>query len=280
VDAGPFSIAVTGTEFDVDWAGGTGRLSVALHVGSVIVRGPLSEGGIALRAGQRLVADVPARKLRIEEASAPSPPPATPAQTEENAASAPEEAAEIAADEPVLRAPLGRPDSPATREAGREAAPKASELSWSARVAAGDFASVLSEAEESGIDATLSRATAKDLVALSDAARYKGKAELAKRTLGAIRTRFPASVDAKNAVFYLGRLAEGHGALSEALAHYDRYLEGSRNGAFAAEAFGRKLIVTRKAAGDETARSVARDYLARFPNGAYAGTAKELLGSR
>jgi TolA-binding protein len=264
-------------------------------VGSVIVRGPLSESGIALRAGQRLVADVQARKLRIEEIAAPQPvasaevsgapaggdrtapatldPGATPVPNDESAVAPPEE---IAADDSVVRGPLGRADSPSAREA----TPKPAELSWSARVAAGDFASVLSEAEESGIDATLTRATARDLVALSDAARYKGKAELARRTLGAIRTRFPTSVDAKNALFQLGRLAEGRGALTEALAHYDRYLEGSRNGAFAAEAFGRKLIVTRKAAGDETARSVARDYLARFPSGPYAGTARELLGSR
>jgi TolA-binding protein len=185
--------------------------------------------------------------------------------------------------------PPANADEP--REAVIERAPRSSvapapanstgeSRSWSARVAAGDFASVLGDADARGVDATLAKAPLSDLVALSDAARYKGRTDLARRALTSIRARFPASADARNALFHLGRLAEGRGALSDALASYDRYLSEARNGTFAAEAFGRKLVVTRKVAGDETARSVARDYLARFPGGSYAGTAKELLGSR
>lgn len=200
VDAGPFTIAVTGTEFDVDWAGGSGELSVALHVGSVIVRGPLSENGIALRAGQKLVANVKDRKLHIEELRAgsmaqqavpapalPSPEPSTPVATTEPA---PEDAPSNEPPSTTL------PNRPERGLAPREEAPAAS---WSARVASGDFASVLSDAEERGVEGTLAHAAARDLVALSDAARYSGKAELARRTLSAIRSRFPASIDARNA---------------------------------------------------------------------------------
>lgn len=56
VDAGPFVIQVTGTQFDVDWSSYDDTLSVDLHEGSLIVSGPPAPAGVLLRAGQRLVA--------------------------------------------------------------------------------------------------------------------------------------------------------------------------------------------------------------------------------
>ncbi|HEX3597281.1 MAG TPA: FecR domain-containing protein, partial [Polyangiaceae bacterium] len=66
VEAGPFSIAVTGTEFDVDWSAVDGVLVVEMRSGSVIVRGPLAGDGIGVHGGQRLVASVPESRLHIE----------------------------------------------------------------------------------------------------------------------------------------------------------------------------------------------------------------------
>jgi ferric-dicitrate binding protein FerR (iron transport regulator) len=56
VDAGPFVIQASGTQFDVDWSSYDDTLSVDLHEGSLIVSGPPAPAGVLLRAGQRLTA--------------------------------------------------------------------------------------------------------------------------------------------------------------------------------------------------------------------------------
>jgi TolA-binding protein len=66
VDAGPFSIAVTGTEFDAEWSAAEGVLVVEMRSGAVIVRGPLATDGVGVHGGQRLVASVPDGRLHIE----------------------------------------------------------------------------------------------------------------------------------------------------------------------------------------------------------------------
>ena len=59
IDAGPYSVHVIGTEFDVRWSGGDEVLDVQMHRGKIIVRGPLaSGGGLTMEAGQHLVANV------------------------------------------------------------------------------------------------------------------------------------------------------------------------------------------------------------------------------
>ena len=57
---------------------------------------------------------------------------------------------------------------------------------------------------------------------------------------------------------------------------YDRYLAESPHGAYASQALGRKMMLVYQARGAEAARSLAVDYLERFPSGAYAATAKKL----
>jgi ferric-dicitrate binding protein FerR (iron transport regulator) len=56
VDAGPFVIQVTGTQFDVDWSSYDDTLSVDLHEGTLVVSGPPAPSGVLLHAGQRLTA--------------------------------------------------------------------------------------------------------------------------------------------------------------------------------------------------------------------------------
>jgi ferric-dicitrate binding protein FerR (iron transport regulator) len=56
VDAGPFVIQISGTQFDVDWSSYDDTLSVDLHEGSLVVSGPPAPTGVLLRAGQRLTA--------------------------------------------------------------------------------------------------------------------------------------------------------------------------------------------------------------------------------
>jgi hypothetical protein len=79
VDAGPYSVHVVGTEFDVRWSGSDEVLDVHLHRGAVIVRGPLASGGLAMEAGQRLVANVKEGEIFLD---------ASPARPGESAAAA------------------------------------------------------------------------------------------------------------------------------------------------------------------------------------------------
>ena len=78
VDAGPFVIQVTGTQFDVDWSSYDDTLSVDLHEGSLMVSGPPAPAGVLLRAGQRLTAhegrlSIEALEMAVQVAETPAP---------------------------------------------------------------------------------------------------------------------------------------------------------------------------------------------------------------
>src|SRR5262249_29174463 len=63
IEAGPFVVAVTGTEFDVGWNASV--LEVTMQAGSVLVSGRLAPNGVALQAGQQLVANPTTGELKI-----------------------------------------------------------------------------------------------------------------------------------------------------------------------------------------------------------------------
>jgi hypothetical protein len=250
VEAGPFTVAVTGTSFDLGWNGA--EIAVAMHAGSVIVRGPPAPEGIALRGGQRLVAD--AQRVSVSPIASASP-----------AASAGPSA-------------IATASAPSSAEASASPADRRPpSLSWRARVASGDYAGVIAEAEARGIDASLESSSLADLSALADAARYAGKGALAQRALVATRNRFPGSAEALTAAFLLGRAAESKSPMV-AVTWYDRYLAEAPGGSLAAEALGRKMIALRAASGPAAARETAAAYARRFPDGPFAKVAAEILG--
>ncbi len=268
VEAGPFAVLVTGTEFHVDWSRADETLRVDLIDGAVTVRGPMAPDGLPLRAGQRLVArqregdvqivgieaaDAALRGVEAPAASAAEDAAASEASSEASAAAAPGEAGAA-----------GRPQA----EAGAR--------SWSKRVAAGDFKGVLSEAEQRGLDAVFAHASLDDLTALGDAARYARRGDVARGALEATRKRFPGSSAGRAAAFLLGRLADG-GAPGAAIVWYDTYLAESPGGPFAAEALGRKMLAVQRTSGRAAARAVAEQYLRRHPTGAHAPLARDLV---
>ncbi|HEX3598142.1 MAG TPA: FecR domain-containing protein, partial [Polyangiaceae bacterium] len=75
VAAGPYSIEVTGTAFDVGWSSSGERLELSLHDGSVVVRGPSLRDGIRVVAGQRLVAHARTGGAELSSLFAPETPP-------------------------------------------------------------------------------------------------------------------------------------------------------------------------------------------------------------
>jgi len=297
VEAGPFVVLVTGTAFDVEWTRGEDTLRVVMHEGAVTVRGPLAPDGVPLRAGQRLVARLRERDLQIlgAEATAAAPATALPSQQ------ATHEAPTGARDNEALSPPNNpEPESPSSGSTPPHVAPSSGSTlpgvappegrvggeapslapalpGWSKRVAGGDFKGVIAEAEKRGIDGVLDGGTLEELTALGDAARYTGRGELARKALGATRRRYPGSSAGKAAAFLLGRLADGGGSGGQAIGWYDTYLAESPGGPFAAEALGRKMVATQRTAGRAAARPIAAQYLARYPKGAHATVARDLV---
>ncbi|KYF96236.1 hypothetical protein BE20_04395 [Sorangium cellulosum] len=177
---------------------------------------------------------------------------------------------------PMRRSPLRRRGSMRRRGAMRRAAATVPQ-SYRERVARGDFAGAIADAEARGIDATIDASPLPEIAALADAARYTGRNDLARRALLAERSRFAGSPEARSAAFLLGRMVEASSP-AEAISWYERYLSESPGGPLAAEALGRKMLVTRSSRGKDAARPVAEEYLARHPHGAFAGAAAEILG--
>jgi hypothetical protein len=211
-----------------------------------------------LKAGQHLFGGVAEGRLTVEGNDAPS---ITPPQA---AVAALEPAAERKAPTP---GPTLSPTPPAARGAAEPHA-------WTKQVAQGHFAAVLEEAEQRGLDRLLSGGSLEELAALADAARYAGRNAIAKRVLLAERQRFASSGPARDAAFFLGRIAEDSGG--GAVEWYERYVQESPRGPYASQAFGRKMMLLYKQRGPAAAKPVAAEYLSRFPNGPYAAAARKL----
>jgi hypothetical protein len=269
--AGPFEVLVTGTRFGIAWDPASETFELNLQEGSVEVRGPKGSGPVALRAGQHFHGDAQRHSLVVtdaasEPAHAPVAAPliAAPADTagasvEPNASAEPALAAGDARPEPSVR-----PEPPRTE-------------SWQQRITRGDFAGIVADAEQRGTSGCLAACSAADLRALSDAARYTGKSELAEQSLLALRKRFAGGAG-RDAAFLLGRLEERRGALAPAQNWYATYLREAPGGAFAAEALAGKMRAVASLQGKSAAMALAREYLSRFPKGVHVNTAREILG--
>jgi ferric-dicitrate binding protein FerR (iron transport regulator) len=276
VEAGPFSVAVKGTFFTVSWDPPSERFELRLRHGSVVISGPIASGDIELRAGQRLVVNLPKAETLITEEQADG----TPA-TSSGAPPTPNRDAGSAG--PALALGQATPkDAPeassssaiATVSGGSKVEHKSS---WAEHLAHGHWDRILEEVESRGVNTTLETATSEDLFALADAARYRRRTDLARTALLAQRRRFPGSSRSLDALFLLGRVEESRDR-ARAIGWYDEYLERAASGSYAAEAWGRKMVLTNQLKGRALAQPIAEEYLRRFPKGSYAGAARTLCG--
>jgi hypothetical protein len=277
IDAGPYVIHVTGTEFDLGWDVDAQTLDVRLRKGRVTVQGPMANGNIYMEAGQHLVANARDGSLSINERVTQASPSA--GATESADAETPTPNVPFL---PGVSSP--RPGNPAV-EPRTMLPPKTGGTagmspSWTVRVAQGNFEAVIEDAERRGMDRTLAEGSLNDLAALADAARYGRRHEIARRTLLAERTRFPASARAQDAAFFLGDLAEASSDDATSLAWNETYLRESPDGAYASQALGRKMMIVQRLRGTDEARPLATAYLQRFPDGPYTSYARKLLQSR
>ena len=266
-DAGPFSVQVVGTAFHIVYEAERGRLALQMVTGMVKARGPSDDRVFTLRAGEslELFAWVEAKPAPARPAAAPLA--TVPAPTEEISPPLTEPAP------PHVSPPLGRRRAPRPEPTVPESG------GWARLIAQGDFTAVVRAAERRGLDTTLAGASASDLTAFADAARYTRRNDLARQALLGLRARFPGTARASDAAFFLGRLAElTPASASASLVWYETYLDESGRGPYAGEALGREMALlshTDRA----RARKAAQTYLERFPHGTQAERAKSLLES-
>ncbi|MCK9459872.1 MAG: FecR family protein [Proteobacteria bacterium] len=275
VNAGPYQIRVLGTAFTVDWSGETSRLAVSVTRGVVHVRGGhLSEYGIRLAAGKRLVAGDPSGRVAVEAM--------------DDGARAGGEAA-IADATPAKALPAGEADESIEGGAGpSERAPKARPParekkappaeSWKSHYAKRDYPAAIAAAESEGIDALLGRLDIEDLWDLSNASRFAHRSDIARRCLLAVRARFSWTPRAATAAFLLGRgeLDEG-GSPEVARGWFETYLREANDGPLAEESLGRLMEACDKSGAQEDARRYAERYLSRYQDGLFAVLAKSIL---
>jgi len=254
--AGPYEVRVVGTEFDLGWDPNSGLL-LSMSKGEVRL---LEPGGKlrTLKSGETLRLPGAAQAL-AENAG-------------QRGASRPESPAVVAAAPVVAEAPATPP-----ARAGHDPQPQPS---WDALVAKGQFADVVREAETLGVDLVTERRGPSDLKALGQAARYVGKRALSLRAFSALRERNRGTDAARQAAFFLARLQEEQGNQAEALRWLGTYVTEAPRGVYAAEAYGRRLSLTERLRGQAAALPLAREYLERFPKGAYAQSARALVEHR
>lgn len=274
--AGPYTIAVKGTSFEVVWSASSTTLEVAMFSGRVVVRGPGVESGVEVKDTQRFVIST-----SLSMGSAP-PDAAVQVSPSPSASGVPSGEAPRAIPTPVVEDPAlpaaSTPAAPGSAIASSASVPAARAESWSALASRGEYRAILLEADQRGIDATLASASAPELTALASAGRFGGRGDVAERALLALRSRFPGGSQAASAAFLLGRMSEDGGNLGNAIRWYDTYLGEAPGGPLAPEALGRRMVALRRAGNSSAALQAAESYLAQFPTGPYAGVAREIAG--
>ena len=251
VAAGPFTVLVTGTRFDVQWRSNEGTFELDLYEGAVTVLGPfLGDEGRRLSAGERIrlsVSDEALRPLSPQSDSIPAP----------------------ALEAPVpQRAPTAaKPSLPSGR------------VSWKQLALEERYAEALSVAEAEHFDVPCRGASAPDLLLLANTARFAGSAKRAEAAFRALRARFPGTHESALAAFSMGRIAhDEHRSFRDAADWFQRYLVEEPNGILAREASGRLIEAYRSAGDIVEASESAKAYLAKYPTGPHAAVARGLLG--
>jgi hypothetical protein len=246
-EAGPFHVQVVGTRFRLSYRAQEQSLALSTHEGRVVVTGPCVQGPTAVSAGSRLDLTCLAPQL---------PPPRT---------------ASIAAEPAVPPAAKVEVDPPSVKPVRRTSA-------WRELLLAGRLREGLRAAERADFARVCQVATAKELLALADAARLFGRSNRAETALRTLRQRFPKSAEASTAAFTLGRVAfERKRAYGEAVKWFGTYLREQPNGPLMGDSMGR-LMEAKLLAGDGNgARTDAEGYLRRFPEGPYASEARGIL---
>jgi TolA-binding protein len=278
VSLGPFHVDVTGTRFDIDWDPASDKLVLQMHEGSVIVSGCAFGSGRPVVAGETAQASCRDARLSISTRVKGAP-------TKEHGSLAGAGAGKTSVDEPNAPMDEGRssavehatPPGLATRTVPAIGGQQPTAIDWRELVRNGRHHEALDAAEAAGFSSECMKASAADLVALGDAARFTGRLERASEAYQAVRRRFPGHERAAVAAFALGRIAfDQRGDFADATRWFRTYLGEQPGGRLARDALGR-LMESLSRMGDAVgARSEAKRYLERYPTGPHAEMARRL----
>ena len=267
LQAGPFTVFVRGTRFNLNWSAESAAFSLELTEGKVDVTGPGLAGFKSVGAGQTLEVSGGSGGWHIGK---PTAAPTNDAEKVDPSSSP----SNSAASADILgindKGPVGPP------VVGRAAA--SASPSWQELATAGNYGEALAFAKKTGLSKIYSAGTVSDLTRLAQVARFAGASDTARGALRAIRERFAGSPESAMATFDLGRLSfDSSGRYLEAAHWFREYLREFPHGNLAREALGR-LVESLERGGDHLgAREAASDYLLRYPNGPHAGLSRRLL---
>jgi transmembrane sensor len=240
IDAGPFAVHVTGTTFDVAWDPAEEALVVKLTSGSVVVTGCDLGDGRRVSTGEQLRVHCRDHVAgeRHDAAVEGIPTTAIIANQEVPATSSPL---------PPVVAPMALPVA-----APPIATPAPSD--------------------------PLETASAGELLALGERARYAGTERAAVDAFTALRRRYPGTDAAAAAAFELGRLAaDKRGDFAAAAEMFDACMRERPQGNLAREAMGRGLEARERAGDRARAAALASEYLRAYPAGPHAVVARRVL---
>jgi hypothetical protein len=267
--AGPYTVHVTGTAFQLNYESSSQRFELAMRSGVVNVEGPGLTHPVEVKANEHFVHYVGDPRFEHDNASQGNHPSGDLEQA------APEPGANSAVVDPVQTDSVqGAKRSFVAVEAGKNAN-VASRSGWAADVARGEYAAVYRRANERGWSQVLAEANESDLMAVANAARFLGRTVASRDALDALRHRFKGSYSAQSATYLLGRLTEPTSP-REAMGWYLQYEREAPNGALVAEAAGRRLLLIQASGDRPGAERLAREYVSRFPDGPYAGVARKI----
>jgi hypothetical protein len=249
VVAGPFTVLVTGTKFDVHWSVAEQTFALKLHEGSVSVLGPSLPDGTGRRVS-------PGEELRISVERAPV--------AEKNA--------DVAA--PIV----DRGHSDAVRAPSPpEKLEVAKRVPWRQLALDAHYAEALSAAETDNFQALCRRESSRDLLLLGDTAHFAGSIDRAEQAFRSVRGRFPGGHEAAVAAFSLGRIAyDERRNFGGSADWFQTYLREEPAGTLAREASGRLIEAYRAAGNLAAARDAAATYLAAYPAGPHAALARSI----
>lgn len=258
--AGPYTVHVTGTAFQLDYESASQRFELSMRSGVVNIEGPGLAHPVQVKADERFVHYVGEPKFEHANTASVTP------KVDESPAATGASAGESPSDfEVANRRHFGGARPGATIRGG-----------WATEVARGEYASVFHQANEKGWSQVLAQASESDLMAVANAARFLGRGAASREALEAVRRRFKGSYSAHSAAYLMGRLAEPSSP-KEAISWYMQYEREAPNGSLLAEAAGRRMLLVQSAGDRAAAERLAREYVSRFPDGPYAGVARKIV---
>jgi hypothetical protein len=246
---------VHGTSFTVEFDPKTQLFELVMRSGVVSVEGPGISQPLEIRGAQRFVHRAGLSGFEPAEAKADIAP-TTPAE------------------QPSVTAPAADASSALGGQAGPSGATAAA--TWEAQVRRGEYSAVLRDAERRGIPQVLSTASAAEVMALANAARFSGRVSVGREAYLALRQRFTGSPQAASAAFLMGRLMES-GSPAESRRWYERYEQEAPKGPLVAEAMGHRMLLTQTVGSRVEVQRLAEEYIRRFPDGPYVGVARKIV---